>query len=83
MFCRLPTGRAAHRVCERGCLYADCEFSQDRKGGGGVKEVKRAGEGQEGRKEGIGMDLVARMMETPTGRERMNGRSRKDNVQIG
>lgn len=27
-----------------------CEFSQDRKGGG-VKEVRRAGEGQEGRKQ--------------------------------
>lgn len=32
------------------CTVTDCEFSQDRKGGG-VKKVKRAGEGQEGRKE--------------------------------
>lgn len=29
-------------------MFVLCEFSQDRKGGG-VKEVRRAGEGQEGR----------------------------------
>lgn len=64
-------------VSEDVCTLTDCECSRDRKGGGG-KEVKRGRD----RKEGIGIDRVAER-NPHRNRERMNGSSRKENVQIG
>lgn len=58
------------------CTLTDCDFSQDRKGGG----VGGVG----GRKEGRNWNgRVGKVDRNPHGnRERMNGRSRKENVQI-